>query len=138
MFQECIAQAAIQADAHRDILIVHQLDERVELFGRLMQPDPRMNVDVDHGKLRPGQPVLLDPQHRARSKLIECQVMAVATVERLGRVGARRRFLFGWRTIWSTRLADGHGSAAAKPAGSGATGQAPCYDPRNRHRRTLG
>ena len=47
-----------------------------------------MNVDVDHGKLRPGQRVLLDLQHRAGPKLIERQVAAVAAVERLRHGGS--------------------------------------------------
>ena len=48
------AEAAVEADAHGDVLGVHRLARTSSsCFGRVVQPDPRMHVDVDHRKLRP-------------------------------------------------------------------------------------
>jgi hypothetical protein len=94
VLDEGVSQAAVEADAHGDILGVHRSNERFEALGRMMQPDSRMHVDVDDRKLRFSERVLGDPQHRLRPELVERQVAAVAPVERIFPT-ARPRGLLG-------------------------------------------
>ena len=47
--------SAVETDADGDILGIHQLDEVVEQLRRLVQPDPRVDVDVDDGKFAPAE-----------------------------------------------------------------------------------
>ena len=95
MFLELRTEAAVEADADGDILRVHRADERIESFRRMVQTNPRVDVDVDHGKFRFKQVVLRHAEHRFRSEFLQGEVATFATVEL--RIGSIRRRLVGVR-----------------------------------------
>ena len=77
------AESRIEADAHRDVVSIHELHKFVKSFTRTLQSKSEVTVYVDDRELRAGDFGAMHFQHRTRSKLIECQVTTVLPVELL-------------------------------------------------------
>ncbi len=72
MFGEGLPHAAVETDAHGNILAVHDVgDEFGQLLRILMQTNPGMEMDVDHRKLCPLKLVLGHHEHRFGAELVE-------------------------------------------------------------------